>query len=183
MSTSIQKYPLVEPLERIYRHDILGFYQPKLGELIDDSTGRDKRYTMVKQGDHLSILASYHNVKTHQYYCDQFDFPLKILSWFPWALEEFRKPPSEGGLHTGAMISKDMDVDGEMLAVGSATDGYDITNRSRNDRENDNEPEYYEPIRLSLSWEFLYKRGFLDLWKELGQKYERGELDYLLGDL
>ena len=179
MSTTIQEYPLEKPLERIYRHDNLSSLQPKLGEVIDSSSG--DLYTLVKQGKHLTILKSYHNTKTHRYYCKQKDFPLKVLTWFPWALEEFRKPPSEGGLHAGAMISKDMDVDGEMLAVGSTTDGYDLTNWSRNDRENDNEPEFYEPIRISLSWSLLYENGLLDLLKDLGKKYERGDLDYLTG--
>ena len=179
MSISVKKYELEKPLERIYPHDNLSSLQPKLGELTESSSG--DLYTLVKQGLYLSILVSYRNVKTQRYYCDQFDFPLKVLTWFPWALEEFRKPPSEGGLHAGAMISKDMDVDGEMLAVGSTTDGYDLTNRSRNDRENDNEPEFYEPIRISLSWSLLYENGLLDLWIDLGKKYERGDLDYLTG--
>src|SRR5690606_15020807 len=126
---------------------------------------RDKLYVLTKHQNHLSILISYRAGPHKEYYCKQFDFPLKALSWFPWALEEFRKPPAEGGLHAGAMISKDMDVDGEMLAVGSTSDGYCITNWSRNHHYRAG--DYYEPIELSLSYDFLYNLGFLNLWKSL----------------
>ena len=128
---------------------------------------------MVKQEKYLSLLTSYHSGPNQQYYCKQYDFPLKALSWFPWALEEFRKPPAEGGLHAGAMISKDMDVDGEMLAVGSSTDGYYIINRSRNQQDPISK---YDPVDVSLHWDFLYTLGFLDLWKKLGDQYELGHI-------
>ena len=171
--SKVQLYPLQTPLSRIDRHDQIPPTSLWLGAANDPTTGRDKLYTLVKHENHLAVLVSYHNLKTHKYYCKQFDFPLKALSWFPWALEEFRKPPAEGGLHAGAMISKDMDVAGEMLAVGSTTDGYDITNRSRNQQDPIGN---YDPVRISLSWEFLYKLGFLALWKRLGEQHERGEL-------
>nr|MBX2808812.1 hypothetical protein [Cellvibrionaceae bacterium] len=114
MSIVKPKYPLLEPLERIYHHNNTAIHTPKLGQMLDDSTGRDKLHTLIKQGNYLSIVVSYHAGLANQYYCDQFDFPLRALSWFPSALEEFRKPPAEGGLHAGAMISKDKDVEGEM---------------------------------------------------------------------
>jgi hypothetical protein len=72
------------------------------------------------------------------------------------------------------MISADENVDGEMLCVGSTTDGYRIVNRSRQSPLAFDES--YEPTDLSLSHNFLYRLGFLDLWKSLGEKYERGEL-------
>lgn len=183
MSYTIQEYPLAEPLQQFYRHDNRSSQEPKLDELTDTThPGQKDLYTLVKNNKHLSILISWIGGPNNEYCCEQYDFPLKVLSWFPWALEEFRKPPAEGGLHAGAMISKDMDVDGEMLAVGSSTDGYYIINWSRNVHDGI-DSEDYEPMKLYLEWDFLYKQGFLELWKELSKKYERGELDYLIGDL
>ena len=172
--SKVQEYPLLEPLSHIVRHDQLPPGSLELGRCLDNRPGeRERLYLLVKHENHLSVLVSYHCGPHNQYCCDQYDFPLKALSWFPWALEEFRKPPAEGGLHAGAMISKDMDVDGEMLAVGSTTDGYAITNWSRNQQDTGSS---YDPVDISLSWEFLYELGFLDLWKSIGEKYERGEL-------
>lgn len=168
----IQNYPLSNPLRIIPAHDQLPADAIELARLIDPTSGRDKLHVLIKQDKHLSILMAYRNVKTLKYYCDQVDFPLKALSWFPRTLEEFRKPPAEGGLHAGGMVSKDMDVDGEMLAVGRTTDGYDLTNRSRSEHGSSN----YVPMRISLSSEFLYDLGFLALWKNLGAKYELGEI-------
>jgi hypothetical protein len=173
MSTTIQKYPLLEPLPHIQRHDQLPPEAKKLAEAVDDSEGNLDTFTLVKYKDHLCILISYHNLKTGKYHCKQKDFPLKALSWFPWALEEFRKPPAEGGLHAGAMISKDVDVDGEMLAVGSSTDGYYIMNRSRNQQDPYTD---YVPAKVYLSWHFLYELGFLQIWKDLGDQYDKGLL-------
>jgi hypothetical protein len=173
MSHRIPQYPLKNPLTRIDRHDQLPAGSIKLLELKDDSDGRDKLHTLVKNQGHLSILISYHGGPVDQYYCKQYDFPLKTLSWFPRALEEFRKPPAEGGLHAGAMISKDVDVDGEMLAVGSSTDGYYIINRSRNQQDPVTD---YDPAEVSLSWHFLYELGLLYHWKILGSQYDRAEI-------
>lgn len=174
MSYSIQKYPVKPALPKITRHDQLPSNVIEIGRLLD-TTEREKLYVLVKLHQQLSILTAYENVKTHQYYCDQFDFPLKALSWFPNALEEFRKPPAAGGLHAGAMTSADEDVDGEMLCVQAATQGYYLVNRSRQSQS----PLFadsYEPTEISLSYHFLYDLGFLDLWKKLGAKYERDEL-------
>jgi len=171
MSYTVQNYPLLDPIQRIERHDQLPLRTVELLSCTDNSSGRDKCYTFVKQKDHLSLLVSYYSGPNYQYYCKQYDFPLAVLSWFPWALEEFRKPPAEGGLHAGAMISKDMDVEGEMLAVGSTTDGYCITNWSRNKRGTTSD---YDPVEVSLSWSFLYERGFLAMWQKLGERYEQG---------
>ena len=63
------------------------------------------------------------------------------------------------------------DVDGEMLAVGSTIDGYDITNFSRS-----TSTHYYNPASIALTWEQLYEMGLLELWKSLGEKYEKGDL-------
>jgi hypothetical protein len=175
MSYLIQKYPLCDALPIITHHEQLTPDAVELGRCIN-TTGRDKLYMMIKRENHLSILVSYVlPLKTGAtYYCDQYDFPLKVLNWFPKALDDFRRTPAEGGLHAGAMTSVDEDVDGEMLCVQRTTDGYCIVNRSRQS------PlaldDSYEPTDLSLSHNFLYNLGFLDLWKSLGEKYERGEL-------
>ncbi|MBA54296.1 MAG: hypothetical protein CMK89_07565 [Pseudomonadales bacterium] len=63
-----------------------------------------------------------------------------------------------------------------MLSIGSRTKGYEITNWSRYGSGEDVVPEYYEPTSLSLDYELLYEYGLLDLWKTLGEKYERGEM-------
>ena len=172
--SKVQQYPLLTPLSRIHRHDQIPAGSTEIGRYLDNRPEvRERLYVLVKHEGHLSFLISYHAGPNQQYYCDQYDFPLKALSWFPWALEEFRKPPAEGGLHAGAMISKDMDVDGEMLAVGSTTDGYAITNWSRNKQDR---VSGYDPVDISLSWDFLYTLGFLDLWKKLGDQYELGHI-------
>ncbi|CBL45894.1 Conserved hypothetical protein [gamma proteobacterium HdN1] len=169
--SSVQEYPLLDSLPVIQHHEQLPIDAVELGRCLDTSEAKDL-YILVKRGQQLSVLITYRNQKTNQYYCKQFDFPLKALSWFPKALEAFRKPPSEGGLHAGAMISKDTNVDGEMLAVGRTTDGYCLTNWSRQS------PlfSHYAPTEISLRSQFLYDLGFLKLWKSLGDKYERGEL-------
>ena len=138
----------------------------------------DAKIEFIQRGAFLSIIRwSILKLKTGtRYSCHQYDFPLKVLSWFPKALAEFQRPPSDGGLHAGAMISKDQDVDGEMLAVGSTTQGYNITNWSRDADGVDADPNYYEPTTLDLSYELLNDCGLLELWKELGNKYDAGEL-------
>ena len=173
--TYIQEYPILPPLELIRHHEQLPTGSIELGRCLD-TTEANNLYVLVKQHNHLSLLKTYiTKLKTGEvYYCKQFDFPLKALSWFPKALEEFRKPPIEGGLHAGAMISKDTNVNGEMLAVGSTTSGYFLINWSRNDRANDDDS--YEPTEISLSDHFIYRLGFLDLWRSLGDRYDLGEL-------
>ena len=138
----------------------------------------DVKIEFIQRGAFLSILRwSVLKLKTGpKYSCHQYDFPLKVLSWFPSALAEFQRPPADGGLHAGAMISKDQNVDGEMLAVGSTTQGYDITNWSRDARGINAHPDFYRPVTLEMSYEMLNDRGLLRLWKELGDKYDMGQL-------
>ncbi|WP_199775591.1 hypothetical protein [Microbulbifer pacificus] len=119
--------------------------------------------------------------KIPYYRCSQADFPLGVLPWFADALTEFRKPPVQGGLHAGAMTSADEDVEGEMLCIqrsmnaGRGVGGYAIVNRSRSDHgklwKND-----YHPQEITFADNFLYDAGLLDLIKDLGEKYRRGEL-------
>lgn len=173
MSSTVQLYPLLKPLTQIKRHDQLPKTATLLAEITDTSEGLNDFYSILKHEDHLSVLISYKAGPKDQYYCDQFDYPLKALSWFPWALEEFQKPPAEGGLHAGAMTTKDMDVDGEMLCIQSATQGYHLVNRSRSEHDWE---DIYRPMRVSMGYDFLYQLGFLDLWKTLGEKYEQGKI-------
>ena len=129
----IQEYPLLPPLETIERHDALPPSSVHLGGLAMGENPEDAKIEFIQRGAFLSILRwSMLKLKTGpKYSCHQYDFPLKALSWFPKALANFQRPPADGGLHAGAMISKDQNVDGEMLAVGSTTRGYNITNWSR----------------------------------------------------
>lgn len=174
----VKKYPLLPPLETIERHDALPPDSVHLGGLAMGGNPEDAKIEFIQRGQFLSIL-SWGILKLKSgplYSCDQYDFPLKVLSWFPKALAEFQRPPVEGGLHAGAMISKDQDVDGEMLAVGSTTQGYVLKNRSRDADGVDAAPDYYEPTSFSMSYEMLNDRGLLRLWKELGDKYDMGQL-------
>ncbi|MBU1170521.1 MAG: hypothetical protein KKD44_13240 [Proteobacteria bacterium] len=173
--TYIQLYPVQDALPLITNHEQLPPGAKELGMCLDTTEAEDL-YVLVKRGDHLSVLATYtRHLKTGDaYFCDQFDFPLKALSWFPKALEDFRRPPAEGGLHAGAMTSADEVVDGEMLCVESTTSGYSIVNWSRQSPLAFDDS--YMPTTLSLSYNFLYRLGFLGLWNSLGEKYERGEL-------
>jgi len=171
-----QPFPLMDPLPLITRHDDLPADARLLGSLIELKNGREYLYSFVSRNDRfLSVLTS----RTRQtkdgvvrYACWQHDFPLRVLPWFPAALELFRRPPDEGGLHAGAMQSKYEDVDGEMLTVGSTTQGYVLDNWSRSEHKR----EFYKPISLDLDFDFLYHDGFLKLWSDLGERYERGEL-------
>ncbi|MFC3151069.1 hypothetical protein ACFOEK_08520 [Litoribrevibacter euphylliae] len=174
----IQNYPLLPPLEKILQHDLLPSGSTIVGQLRKGSKENNPNYVFVKRGANLSILITYvtHRMGNREYICDQYDFPLKVLSWFPKALEEFKRPPAEGGLHAGAMISKDQDVDGEMLAIGSTTRGYKLVNRTRDADGVDADPDFYEPTSLSLEYDLLEDYGLLNFWKSLGEKYERDEL-------
>jgi hypothetical protein len=174
----VKKYPLITPLETIERHDVLPSNSVHLGGLAMGENPEDARIEFIQRGAFLSILRwSILKLKTGpKYSCHQYDFPLKALSWFPEALTEFQHPPADGGLYAGAMISKDRDVVGEMLAVGSTTRGYNITNWSRDADGVNADPDYYEPTSFSMSYEILNDSGLLRLWKGLGDKYEAGEL-------
>ena len=174
----VQNYPLLPPLPKIERHDQLPDDAVVIGQLREGHKQDDPLYMFIKRGNYLSIVLTYddHWGGQDHYTCDQYDFPLKVLSWFPKALADFQRPPAAGGLHAGAMISKDEDVDGEMLAVGSTTRGYALKNRSRDSKGVDADPDYYEPTSLSLDYELLNDFGLLRFWKDLGDKYEKGLL-------
>jgi len=104
-----------------------------------------------------------------------------MLAWFPDALTEFQKPPADGGMHPGGMTGHDEDVDGEMLCIqramnaGPGVGGYAIINRSRKDHSVQME-EFFRPQEVMFADNFLYEGGLLDLFKDLGEKYRRGEI-------
>ncbi|ABD83029.1 conserved hypothetical protein [Saccharophagus degradans 2-40] len=90
----------------------------------------------TKNNGFLSILDMTDRIKkdgTPVYICAQTDVTFKFLDWFPRALNDFVRPPAEGGLHAGAMITQDEDVEGEMLCIVriSIPSGYEVMNRSR----------------------------------------------------
>ena len=176
--TYIKKYPLKIPLLNIKNHKVLPEDCEIVGQRRKGTSENDPNYIFVVRKPFLSILISYISTFDDQkkYVCRQKDFPVEALSWFPNAIEDFRKPPAECGLPAGAMISRDQNVGGEMLAVGSTTRGYNITNWSRDANGVDADPDYYEPTTLNLDHELLYDFGLLALWKELGEKYESGLL-------
>ena len=166
------KYPLKTPLKSITDFERLPQGTQELGRLTDNA-GRERKYVFVKQGQHLSVIKMQKAGPNNQRFYHQFDFPLRVLSWFPETLDYFVKPPANGGPHAGAMITEDIDVDNEMLAIGRNTDGYYILNRSRNSEKDD---QYYAPMELNLTETLLYDQGFMDLWKSIAEKYKKGEL-------
>ncbi|PIE40791.1 MAG: hypothetical protein CSA49_06555, partial [Gammaproteobacteria bacterium] len=90
----IQNYPLLKPLEKIIRHDQLPDGAVVIAELRKGPTDYDTCYLFVQRDNQLSILITYimRFKGNDRYVCYQYDFPLKVLSWFPQALEAFRKP-------------------------------------------------------------------------------------------
>ncbi|WP_027671599.1 hypothetical protein [Rheinheimera baltica] len=168
----VQRFPSLSPLPLISDHTRL----PQDAKLIDSQVLhqplRDKLLSFVTRGSsHLSILSSTTYElpdATLKYSCVQHDFPIEVLIWFPKALEEFRRPPAQGGLHAGAMISNYVDVCGEMLTVGRTTEGYALTNWSRSKHGN----KSFAPIELALDSYFLFEQGFLQRWQSLGERYK-----------
>ena len=173
MSSYIQKYPLLDPAKSIGDLKSLPLDAKIIAHIVD-STERIKNYYFIKQDNTLSICTEYKNTKTNAVRSNQFDYPLRVLSWFPRALSEFQKPPAKGGLHAGAMTSQDEEVDGEYLCVQAASQGYVLVNRSRQSPLGIGSS--YMPTSLSLSHNFLFNLGLMDLWVSLGEQYEKGLL-------
>ena len=176
-------YLLNTELPLITHHENLPAGAKELARIIDPTTSGDL-WVIVKQNENkLSLVKTYIlNLDTGpKYSCHQQDFPLEFLSWFPQALIEFQKPPSEGGLHAGAMTTPDINVAGEMLclqrALGVDQDrgGYAVLNRSRCRKNRDPETSF-TPHEVCWASRFLYEGGLLDLIKDLGQKLVDGKL-------
>jgi hypothetical protein len=79
------------------------------------------------------------------------------------------------------MTSQDQDVGGEMMCIQRAMDagnnqqGYIAVNRSRENRFMKSLGSY-RPQEKCFAENFLYEGGLLDLIKNLGEKFERGDL-------
>lgn len=98
----------------------------------------------------------------------QTDVTFQFLDWFPKNLVEFMKPPAEGGLHAGAMITADEDVDGEMLSIYriQSPSGYGVINRSRCHWRY-NPEKAFEDQRVRFTDYVLFDGGMLD-WMRSG---------------
>lgn len=175
-------YPVKPDLPLITRHNQLPSGCRLLAEIPDNTT--DRRLFFVANNGYLSILDMVDRQfddGDHYYRCAQDDFPLEFLIWFPIALEEFQKPPAEGGLHAGGMATPDMDVGGEMLsiirALGSdqGRGGYGVDNYSRCMRGRDIETTF-SPHSVSWASRFLYEGGLLKLIIGLGERLKTGQL-------
>jgi hypothetical protein len=177
-------YPIKPALPEISRHDQLPNGAIEIAKITEFTEGG--LFYFVKNNGSLSVLNVTEPGRTlangQPYYrCSQTDFPLEFLIWFPKALDDFQKSPSEGGLHAGAMTTPDIEVGGEMLclqrALGVDRDrgGYAVINRSRCEK-NKNPETSFTPHELILASRFLYEGGLLDLIKNLGEKFKQGQL-------
>ena len=81
MSTLSPKYPILDPLPQVNHHDHLPEGFKELSRI--HSNHNQKLYVFISQGTHLTILAAFHAGPENQYFCEQYDFPLKALTWFP----------------------------------------------------------------------------------------------------
>lgn len=175
-------YSIKVALPEITRHDQLPSGCKELAYIKDNTC--NKTWYFIYNNGFLSIADVTDRALSngnHLYNCGHDDFPLEFITWFPEALVEFQKPPSEGGLHAGAMTTPDIDVSGEMLclqrALGVDQDrgGYIVRNRSRCKKGYDPEIDF-EPHEVCWASRFLYDGGLLDLIKDLGQKLTEGKL-------
>ncbi|WP_062271056.1 hypothetical protein [Endozoicomonas arenosclerae] len=166
------KYPIQPALQKVIQHSRLPVDSVELGRMRNISRA-NILHILVKRSDRwLSILSVRGDdpLLGKKYRCYQDDFPLGFLSWFPKALEDFRKPPAEGGLHAGAMSSIDYDIEGEMLCVQRTVEGYEVLNRSRNASLG----TLYRPVSIEFTENFLYQEGLLNLIQKLGDQYDKG---------
>ncbi|HTF95542.1 MAG TPA: hypothetical protein VL995_05395 [Cellvibrio sp.] len=175
-------YPVKPDLPSITRHDQLPTGCKQLASISDNTS--DRHLYFVNNHGFLSILDMVDRQRkdgSWLYHCAQDDFPLELLIWLPIALEEFQKPPAEGGLHAGGIATPDMNVGGEMLslvrALGSdqGRGGYGVDNYSRCVRDKNIETSF-TPHSVSWASRFLYEGGLLNLIIELGEKLKVGKL-------
>ena len=104
---------------------------------------------------------------------NQGEFPLAIVTWLPWALEEkFFKGPNEGGIPAGSISYRDT-LEGESLLMtrSAAGPGYDLVNMSRHSYI---DPDSYQEIQFTDQW--LFDQGLLDQFKAWAEQYRNGEL-------
>ncbi|GAB3528826.1 hypothetical protein [Photobacterium alginatilyticum] len=178
------QYPQLKQLPDLTNIKDLENYAIKLGE-IQDSVNQNIKYVFVNNINHLSILE--HRTKklddgSISFRSYQTDFPLQFLAWFIEALIDFRKAPENGGLHSGAMVTNDQCIDGEMLCIkramaydGPGIPGYSIVNRSRRNRNLSSEIIYF-PQEISFSEQFIFNGGLIKLIQDLADKYQCGKI-------
>jgi len=148
-----------------------------------------KLYVFIKYGNGLIIHSSRDAIIDGKpdYIYGQMDLPLGFLNWFPQALDDFRKPPAEGGLRAGAMVSDGELVEGEELCITremgdqawpekGPPPGYEVKNRSRLRRGYEDSPAWIAFQKISFSEQFLFEGGLLSLIRRLGAQYRSGAL-------
>ncbi|KAF0803498.1 hypothetical protein ACRYJU_04520 [Alloalcanivorax xenomutans] len=177
----------LQPLPEITHHEKL---PPGAKEIARIQMRHPKKlYTFIQYDNRLIIHTSRDAVIDGKpdYICGQIDLPIGFLHWFPNALENFRKPPSEGGLQAGKLVSPTQIVEGEELSISRAMGdrawpekgpppGYYIENRSRLQHDFDDEPELKDPQEMKFPESYLYNEGLLDFIKRLGDQYKAGLL-------
>jgi hypothetical protein len=176
-------YPQKPLLPKITHHETLPSDAVELARINDRLNFNDLRVFLKIEQTLVIVKVSGPGItKNPMYVISQFELPLGFLPWFADALNGFRKPPAEGGLHAGAMTSADEDVEGEMLCIQRAMDagnglgGYVVVNRSRTDRLWLDDPHDYRASEITFPENFLYEGGLLQLITELGEKYRKGLL-------
>ena len=176
------KYPQQALLPKITDHTSLPAHAVELARISDRLNYRGL-YIFLKI-DRLLVIVKVYGPEisgSKHYIIDQFEAPLGVLPWFADALNEFIKPPVQGGLHAGAMTSADQNVEGDMLCIQRAMDagngqsGYVIVNRSRPNWQT-LQWHGYRASEITFADNFLYDGGLLPLFTELGEKYKKGVL-------
>jgi hypothetical protein len=176
------KYPLRRSLPRLSHHTRIPSDAIELAR-IEDVNDDTYVYIFLKWSGLLVVMGVSDRVR---YSIDQYEYPLEMLQWLSDALTGFRKPPAEGGLHSGAMTSADEDVGGEMLciqrAMSAAVDkegveqgGYCILNRSRNDHRSAAGGAYH-PVEVCFADNLLFEGGLLQLIQNLADDYHNGKI-------
>ncbi len=170
-----QNHARLEPLQKIDRHDQLPDQAILLFESEFDESGL-VTYSAISHENHLKVLTSYTLVLKSgpQYYCHQYDFPLKALSWFPKTLEAFMNGVMLEGGGGGGMTTPEIEVNGEFLSVSRHSSGYDLNNWSRQCHQAFDDE--FRPTMLSFESDFLFDAGFLQTWTRFGDKFEKGLL-------
>ena len=168
------KYPLKTPRLLITDLNNLPAGMQKIATITEiDNSGAENTHNLFKNNNFLCWHRSYNFSGKWRF--EQYDFPLRVLSWFPKALKGYRTPPAQGGMPAGAISSGDSDVDGEMLCIQGLFDGgCSLINRSR-----DEQPisDYcHNPAELMLPGKFISESGVLEVIEQLGDQYDSGQL-------
>ncbi|MDN3519596.1 hypothetical protein QWY84_18465 [Aquisalimonas lutea] len=103
----------------------------------------------------------------------QSEFPLAIVGWVPWALEnKFFKGPREGGIAAGSIHYEDTVQDERVLITRSMKPaGYELANLDRYSHINGRSSQV-----VQLTDEWLFGDGLLEQFKEWARQYEAGAL-------